>query len=80
MINDKHDMTPKHDHSMQTLTQQQHGHTSNTICSLQEKLFSQIFTKRRALVFWSTEAPPKTDNDWLFAPAVDDQLTEQTVI
>ena len=44
-----------------------------------EIVLSNLY-KKEGSCFWSTEAPPKTDNDWLFAPAVDDQLTEQTVI
>ena len=39
----------------------------------------QILYQTEGPCFWSTEAPPKTDDDRLFAPAVDDHLTEQIV-
>ena len=74
---DHHHMTHKHDHSMQTLMQQQRTHTLDTIC-LSFVVFGKVLYQKEVPCFWSTEAPPKTDNDWLFAPAVDDQLTKQT--
>ena len=56
-------MTPKYDHSVQTLAQHQYSHTVNTTCSPKEKekvtIFLNSLLKKEGPCFWSTEAPLK---------------------